>query len=50
MLKCVTKTEGIQILHEVHSRTCGSHSGPWALAAKVIRQGFYWPAIICAVN
>jgi ribonuclease HI len=42
MLKCVTETEGIQILHEVHSGTCGSHSGPRALAAKVIRQGFYW--------
>jgi ribonuclease HI len=50
MLKCVTETEGIQILREFHSGTCGSHSGPRALAAKVIRQGFYWPAIICAAN
>jgi hypothetical protein len=50
MLKCVTETEGIQILREVHIRTCGSHSGPRALTAKVIRQGFYWPAIICTVN
>jgi hypothetical protein len=50
MLKCVTETEGLQILREVQSRTCGSHSGPRALAAKVIRQGFYWPAIICAAN
>jgi hypothetical protein len=50
MLKCVTETEGIQILREVHNGTCGSHSGPRALAAKVIRQGFYWPAIICTVN
>jgi hypothetical protein len=50
MLKCVTETEGIQILHEVHSGTCGSHSGPRALAAKVIHQGFYWPTIICAAN
>jgi hypothetical protein len=50
MLKCVTKTEAIQILREVHNGTCGSHSGPRALAAKVIRQGFYWPAIICATN
>jgi hypothetical protein len=50
MLKCVTETEGIQILREVHSGTCGSHSGHRALAAKVIRQGFYWPAIICAAN
>jgi hypothetical protein len=41
MLKCITETEGIQILHEVHNGTCSSHSGPRALAAKVIRQGFY---------
>jgi hypothetical protein len=50
MLKCITENEGIEILHEVHSGTCGSHSGPRVLAAKVIRQGFYWPAIICTVN
>jgi hypothetical protein len=37
MLKCITETEGIELLHEVHSRTCGSHLGPRALAAKVIR-------------
>jgi ribonuclease HI len=50
MLKCITETEGVQILREVHNGTCGSHSGPRALAAKVIRQGFYWPAIICVAN
>jgi ribonuclease HI len=50
MLKWVTETEGLQILREVRSGTCGSHSGPRALAAKVIRQGFYWPAIICTAN
>jgi ribonuclease HI len=50
MLKCFTETEGIQILREVHNGTCGSHLGPTALAAKVICQGFYWPAIICVVN
>jgi ribonuclease HI len=48
MLKCVTETEGVQILREVHRGTCGSHAGPRALAAKVIRQGFYWPAIVGA--
>jgi hypothetical protein len=50
MLKCITETEGIEILYEVHSGTYGSHSGPRALAAKVIREGFYWPAIICTAN
>jgi hypothetical protein len=50
MLKCITETEGIEILREVHSGTCGSHFGPRALTAKVIRQGFYWLAIICTAN
>jgi hypothetical protein len=50
MLKCITETEGIEILREVHSGTCGSHSGPRALAAKVIHHRFYWPTIICTAN
>jgi hypothetical protein len=50
MLKCVTEIEGIHIMREVHNGTCGSYSGPRALAAKVIRQGFYWHAIIFAAN
>jgi hypothetical protein len=43
MLKCVTEAEGIQIIREVHSGTCGSHSGPRALAAKVIDKGSTGP-------
>jgi hypothetical protein len=50
MLKCITEIEGLEILREVHDGTCGSHSGSRALAAKVIHQGFYWPAIICTAN
>lgn len=43
-------TEGLELLREIHNGTCRSHSGPRALAAKVIRQGFYWPAVICTTN
>jgi ribonuclease HI len=50
LLKCITKTEGLELLCEIHSGTCGSHLGPRALAAKVICQGFYWPAVICTAN
>ena len=50
MLKCITEAEGIELLREVHRGICGSHSGPRALAAKVIRQGFYWPTIVCVAN
>jgi hypothetical protein len=34
------------LLAEIHSRVCGGHIGSRALAAKVFRQGFYWPLII----
>jgi hypothetical protein len=50
MLKCITEIEGLEILLEVHDGTYRSHSGPRALATKVIRYGFYWPAIICIAN
>jgi hypothetical protein len=50
MLKCISEAEGIELLREVHSSTCGSQSGSRALAAKVICQGFYCPAIICTAN
>jgi hypothetical protein len=50
MLKCITVPQGIELLQEVHRGICGSHSGPRVLAAKVMRQGFYWPAILCATN
>jgi hypothetical protein len=49
-LKFITKAEGIELLREVHKGICGSHSGPRSLAAKVIRQGFYWPTIMCTAN
>jgi ribonuclease HI len=37
MLKCISETEGLELLREIHSGTCESHSRPRALAAKVIR-------------
>jgi hypothetical protein len=46
LLRCITKEEGHQILSEVHTRVCEAHIGARALAAKVLRQGFYCPAMI----
>jgi hypothetical protein len=45
-LHCISKTEGQGILQEVHAGICGGHIGARALAAKVLRQGFYWLAMI----
>jgi hypothetical protein len=50
LLKCITLVKGIELLHEVHKGICGSHSGSRALTAKVMCQGFYQPANMCAAN
>jgi hypothetical protein len=46
LLWCLSKAERQDILSEVHAEICGVHIGAHALAAKVLRQGFYWPVMI----
>jgi hypothetical protein len=46
LLRCINKTEGQEILQEVHARICGGHISARTLASKVLQQGFYWPAMI----
>jgi hypothetical protein len=43
---CLNKANAQNILSEVHAGICRGHSGARSLAAKVLRQGFYWPAMI----
>jgi hypothetical protein len=46
LLRCVSKAEGQELLLEIHAGICGDHIGTRVVSAKVLRQGFYWPAII----
>jgi hypothetical protein len=41
LLWCINKAKDQEILLEIHAGACGGHIGARALAAKVIRQGFY---------
>jgi hypothetical protein len=43
LLKCLSRTEGIELMKEVHAGLCGSHIGSRPLLGKIFRQGFYWP-------
>jgi hypothetical protein len=43
LLKCLSRTEGIELMKEIHVGLCGSHIGSRPLLGKVFRQGFYWP-------
>jgi ribonuclease HI len=46
LLHCLSKEEGKDLLTHIHVGVCGGHIGARALAAKVFRQGFYWPSIV----
>jgi hypothetical protein len=46
LLRCLSKDEGSELLVQTHSGIYKGHIGSRALAAKVLRQGFYWPSII----
>jgi hypothetical protein len=45
-LKCLSKTEVIELMKEIHAGLCGSHNGSRPLLGKVFRQGFYWPKAV----
>jgi hypothetical protein len=42
LMKCITREAGIQLLHEIHSGTCGNHAASRTLVNKAFRAGFYW--------
>jgi hypothetical protein len=46
LMKCITREVGIQLLHEIHSGTCGNHATSWTLVGKAFRAGFYWPSTV----
>jgi hypothetical protein len=45
LLKCLSRTEGQELMKEIHTRLCGAHIGSRPLLGKVFRQGFYWPKV-----
>ena len=43
--KCITH-EGMKLLLEIHSGSCGNHVALRNLVGKAFRAGFYWPTAI----
>ena len=39
--KCITPEEGLAILNDIHSGTCGHHASSQTIVAKAYRAGFY---------
>ena len=44
-LRCVTPEEGAKIIEDVHTGTCGAHTGSLAVTHKVLRAGYFWPTM-----
>ncbi|XP_059654611.1 uncharacterized protein LOC132301369 [Cornus florida] len=42
-LKCLSPTEALVVLKQIHDGDCGNHSGGRSLAHKVLTQGYFWP-------
>ncbi|XP_050222294.1 uncharacterized protein LOC126672387 [Mercurialis annua] len=40
--RCLTKTEGLYVMQEIHEGICGAHEASAALVRKASLQGFYW--------
>ena len=45
LLKCLSPFEMNYVLREVYEGICGNHLGGWALAYKILRQGYSWPTV-----
>jgi hypothetical protein len=43
LMKCIVRSEGLQLLAEIHSGECGCHAASTNLVGKAYRSRFYWP-------
>jgi hypothetical protein len=40
LMKCIEQEDGIKLLEEIHSGTCGNHAASQTLVGKAFRVGF----------
>ena len=43
VMKCILRSEGVHLLHDVHSGACGVHNSFRSLIGKAFRHRFCWP-------
>jgi hypothetical protein len=46
LMKCIIRSEGLQLLAEIPSGECGYHDASTNLVDKAYRSGFYWPTAV----
>jgi len=45
LLRCITNNQASYVMKEIHKGTCGYHSGPKTMAARILRAGYFWPTM-----
>ncbi|XP_074300592.1 uncharacterized protein LOC141631874 [Silene latifolia] len=45
-LRCLSKDEAAEAMHEAHSGICGAHQSGPKLHDRVKRMGYYWPTMV----
>jgi hypothetical protein len=43
LMKCILRSEGLQLLAEIHHGECGCHAASANLVGKAYLSGLYWP-------
>ncbi|XP_013629257.1 PREDICTED: uncharacterized protein LOC106335311 [Brassica oleracea var. oleracea] len=46
LMTCAAGEKARKVMEEVHSGSCGNHSGGRSLAVKIKRHSYYWPTMI----
>jgi hypothetical protein len=46
LMKCIEQEDGIKLLEEIHSGTCGNHAASRTLVGEAFCAGFYWPSTV----
>jgi hypothetical protein len=46
LMMCILRSEGLQLLAEIHRGECGCHAASKNLVGKAYRSGFYWPTAV----
>jgi ribonuclease HI len=46
LMKCILRSEGLELLQEIHGGECGNHAASANLVGKAYKSGFYWPTAL----
>jgi hypothetical protein len=46
LMKSILRSEGLQLLQEIHGGECDNHAAYANLVGKAFRSGFYWPTAL----